>query len=66
MLSRTILLSDLILPPDIQNISRNQLLTDDMLEQDRRANGMDVFCLQWSEIEFLREREGEIFCSLES
>lgn len=66
MLSRTILLSDLILPCDLQNISRNQLLTHEMLGQDRRVNGMNVFRLQSSEIELLRERESEIFCSLES
>ena len=65
MLQRTMLLSDLILPCDLHSINRKQLLTYEVLGLDRRINGMDVLRLQLSEIEVLREREGDIFCSLD-
>ena len=42
MLQRTMLLSDLILPSDLQRISRNQVLTYEVLGPERRINGMDV------------------------
>ena len=66
MLQRTMLLSDLILPSDLQRINRNEILTYVVLGPERRINGMDVLRLLTSEIESLREREGEIFCSLET
>jgi hypothetical protein len=66
MLSRTILISDLILPCDLQSINRTQLLTNEVLGQDRRVNGLDELRLKRNEIELLRERESEFFCSLET
>jgi hypothetical protein len=66
MLSRTKAVSDLILPSDLQSIDRNQVLTHEVLGYDRQNNGMDAIRLQLKKIVLLRERESEIFNSLES
>jgi hypothetical protein len=66
MLSRTKAVSDLILPSYLQSIDRNQVLTHEVLGYDRQVNGMDAIRLQLKKIVLLRERESEIFNSLES
>jgi hypothetical protein len=61
MLSRTILVSNIILPTNLVGLSRDNLLTYDLLGLHQRVFGLDVMRLQLSEIELIRERESEIF-----
>ena len=64
MLQRTILLSDLILPADLHDITRSQLLRCESLQVQKEGKLVDVYFLQLSDIETLRELESEIFCSV--
>ena len=59
--SRPILLSDVILPTLHQGVSRSDFIKCDVLEPTARIRGLDVYRLQLQDIEFLREREIEIF-----
>ena len=61
MLSRTILLSNISRPSNIDGLSRDKLLTYEMLGLDQRVCGLDVMRLQINEIGLIRERESEIF-----
>jgi hypothetical protein len=61
MLSRTILVSNIILPTNLVGLSRDNLLTYDLLGLDQRVFGLDVMRLQLTEIELIRERESELF-----
>ena len=64
MLQRTILLSDLILPADLHDITRSQLLRCESLKIQKAGKLVDVYCLQLSDVEILRELESEMFCSV--
>ena len=66
MLHRTIHISDLVLPSDIRELRRNQVIASELLGPEKRIDGLNVYRLLMSDIEFLREREGEIFCNIES
>ena len=64
MLQRTILLSDLILPADLHDITRSQLLRCESHKVQKAGKLLDVYILQLSDIESLRELESEMFCSV--
>lgn len=61
LLSRTILVSNIILPSNLVGMSRDKLLSYNLLGLDQRVFGWDVMRLQLGEIESIRERESEIF-----
>lgn len=61
MLHRTMLLSNIILPPIVPGKTRNNLIAVAILGVDQRYNGMDIYRLQLSDIDIIRERESEIF-----
>ena len=63
MLQRTILLSNVILPTPLKNVSRKELLTHEMLGQEHRQNKLNVMRLKVSELNLLREFKSEIFCA---
>ena len=64
MLQRTILVSDLILPSDLHDITRSQLLRGDPMKIQKAGKLIDTLTLQLSDIETLRELESEMFCSV--
>lgn len=66
MLLRTIHISDLVLPSDIRELRRNQVIASELLGPEKRIDGLNVYRLLMSDIGLLREREGEIFCNMES
>ena len=61
MMSRTMSLSNIILPSPLEGKSRGMLLTHEVLGQELRVQGLDVIRLHINEIDLLREREREIF-----
>jgi hypothetical protein len=63
MLHRTMLLSNIILPPIVAGKTRSNLVPVSILGIDQRYNGMDIYSLQLNDIEIIRERENEIFNS---
>ena len=65
MLHRTLLINDLVLPADLRSVSRDKVIMSVMLDPESRVRGMDVYRLQISDIELMRERETEIFCNRE-
>ena len=65
MLHRTLLINDLVLPADLRSVSRDKVIMSVMLDPESRVRGMDVYRLQMSDIELMRERETEIFCNWE-
>ena len=64
MLQRTILLGDLISPADLHHITRSQLLRCESHKVQKAGKLFDVYILQLSDIESLRELESEMFCSV--
>ena len=64
MLQRTILVSDLILPADLHDISRSQLLRCESSTVLKAGVLIHVYRLQSSDVETLRELEREMFCSV--
>ena len=54
---RTILVSDLILPADLQESSRSQLLPCESRLFQQGASSIDVYCLQLNDIAALREED---------
>ena len=64
MLQRTILLSDFILPADLHDITRSQLLRCESHKVQKAGKLVDVYILQLSDIESLRELESKMFCSV--
>ena len=65
LLQRTILLSDVVLPSDLDSIVANQVIAYETLGPERRFNGLNVFRLQQCDLESIRERESDIFSILE-
>jgi hypothetical protein len=63
MLHRTMLLSNIVLPPIVAGKTRNDLVPVSILGIDQRYNGMDIYRLQLNDMEIIRERENEIFNS---
>jgi hypothetical protein len=61
MLSRAILVSNIILPTNLVGLSRENVLTYDLLGLDQRVFKLDVMRLQLSEIELIPERKSKIF-----
>ena len=64
MLQRTILVSDLILPADLHDITRSQLLRCEPVKVQKAGKLIDIYTLKLSDIETLRELESEMFCSI--
>ena len=64
MLQRTILVSDLILPADLRDITRSQLLRCEPVKVQKAGKLIDTYTLKLSELETLRELESEMFCSI--
>ena len=64
MLQRTIVVSDLILPADLHDITRSQLLQCEPVKVQKAGKLIDTYTLKLSELETLRELESEIFCSV--
>ena len=63
MLQRTTLLSNVVLPTPLEDTSRKQLLTHEILAPEHRQNGLDVLRLKVSDLILLREVESDIFCA---
>lgn len=61
MLQRTILVSDLILPADLHDITRSQLLRCEPVEVQRAGKLIDTYTLKLSDLETLRELELKCF-----
>ena len=64
MLQRTILVSDLILPADLHDITRSQLLRCEPVKVQKAGKLIDIYTLKLSDIETLRELESEMFCGI--
>ena len=64
MWRRTILLSDFILPADLHDITRSQLLRSKSHKVQKAGKLVDVYILQLSNIESLRKLESKMFCSV--
>ena len=64
MLQRTILVSDLILPADLHDITQSQLLRCEPVKVQKAGKLIDIYTLKLSDIVTLRELESEMFCSI--
>ena len=63
LLQRTILLSDVVLPSDLDSIAANQVIVYETLGPEIRFNGLNVIRLQRCDLESIRE--SDIFSILE-
>jgi hypothetical protein len=57
---RTILLSDIVLPPIVEVIARSDLFHCNVLDPSERRQGLDVYRMIRSDIEIINEREKEL------
>lgn len=65
LLHRTVLMSNIILPEIVDGRTRSNLIPVTLRDGDLRINGMNVYRLQFVDLEVLRERESELFAVAE-
>lgn len=65
MLHRTILLSNILLPPVLENTSRNQHIPCEILGPLNRFDGLDTHRIKRVDIQMLRELESDVFEDLD-
>ena len=58
-------MTDAVLPSDLESIVQNQVIANEILDPEKRFNGLNVFRQQQCDLKSIRERECDIFSILE-